>query len=306
MAWYLIRESKLNITFTCERAMGQEDIRHIDTEQSAAGLSGGNFPAPAKNKTPYILVVTRNGNMAEPVMDYALNVAERLKYSVLAAYINTLPFYRDGGKRSKLFASTMQESSKLFREKGEARSIPVEHTGATGKIGKIVNQLCHTEKRVEFVVIDQGINVKEVSSQSPVPVFSVIYTQAKAGRISKTTHNRTSNEGVSRMSTTTSRKRHIKNCFIFGALTAGVYAAVFTHQEFVMKYFTKGGFYALLPVAVVFAISYAHGNFTSSFWSALGIEGSKASSTKKADIRKETPASVDIRKDTRPRAQVNA
>jgi hypothetical protein len=285
--------------------MGQQNTLHIDTEQSAAGLSGGNFPAPAKNKTPYILVVTRNGNMAEPVMDYALNVAERLKYSVLAAYVNTLPFFRDGGKRSKLFASAMEESSKLFKEKGKARSIPVEHMGAAGKIGKVVNQLCHTEKRVEFVVIDQGISMKEVASQSPVPVFSVIYTHAKAGRISKTTHNRTLNEGVPRMSTTTSKKRHVKNCFIFGALTAALYAAVFTNQELVMKYFTKGGFFALLPVAVVFALSYVHGNFTSSFWSALGIEGSKATATKKVDIRKEAPA-ADIRKDTRPRAQVNA
>jgi hypothetical protein len=284
--------------------MGQENT-HIVTEQLAAGNSGDSYPAPVQNKTSYILVVTRNGHMAEPVMDYALNVAERLKYSILAVYINTLPFFRDGGKRSKLFASAMKESSLHFKEKGAIRSIQVEHLGSSGKIGKTVKQLCHSEKKIEFVVIDQGISVKEVSSQSPVPVFSVIYTNAKAGRVSKTTHNRKLNEGVAGMATTTSRKRHVKNCFIFGALTAGVYAAVFTNQELVMKYFTKGGFYALLPVAVVFAISYAHGNFTSSFWSALGIEGSKASATKKADIRKETPASVDIRKDTRPRAQVS-
>ena len=106
------------------------------------------------------------------------------------------------------------------------------------------------------------------------------------------------------MSTTTSKKRHVKNCFVFGALTAGVYAAVFCNQDLVMTYFTKGGIFALLPVAVVFAVSYAHGNFTSSFWSALGIEGSKATAAKKA-VRQETPASVDIRKDSRPRAQVN-
>ena len=301
----MIIESKHIIIFAYRTIMGQENTS-ILTEQSATEISGGDFPATARNKTPYILVVTRNGHMAEPVMDYALNVAERLKYSILASHINTLPFYRDGGRRSKLFAAAMLESSKLFREKGEARSIPIEYADASGKVGRAVKRLCHLEKHIEFVVIDQGISMKEVSSQSPVPVFSVIYTQAKAGRVSKTTHNRTLNEGVSRMSTTTSKKRHVKNCFIFGALTAGLYAAVFTNQELVMKYFTKGGFFALLPVAVVFALSYVHGNFTSSFWSALGIEGSKTTATKKADIRKDTPASVDIRKDTRPRAQVNA
>ena len=281
--------------------MGQETL-HL-TEQSAADMTDDKSNAPAQ-KTPYILVVTRNGHMAEPVMDYALNVADRLKYSILAAHINTLPFYRDGGKRSTLFASSMQESALVFKKMGEERSIQVEHIGESGKIGRAVRRLCRSEKHIEFVVIDQGISMKEVASQSPVPVFSVIYPQAKAGR--KTTHNRNFNEGVFRMSANTSIKRHVKNCFVFGALTAGLYAAVFTHQELVMKYFTKGGVYALLPVAVVFAVSYFHGNFTSSFWSALGIEGSKATATKKVDIRKDTPASADIRKDTRPRAQVNA
>ena len=280
--------------------MGQENP-HTLTEKSTALLSGGsNAPAP---KTPYILVVTRNGHMAEPVMDYAVNVADRLKYSILATHINTLPFFRDGGKRSVLFASSMQKSSLVFKKKGEARSVGVEHISASGKIGRVVKDLCRSKKHVEFVVIDQGISMKEVTSQSPVPVFSVIYSQAKAGR--KTTHNRNFTQGVFRMSTPTSIKRHVKNCFVFGALTTGLYAAVFTHQELVMTYFTKGDVYALLPVAIVFAVSYFHGNFTSSFWSALGIEGSKATATKKADIRKDAPASADIRKDTRPRAQVN-
>ena len=199
----------------------------------------------------------------------------------------------------------MQVSSMLFKKKGVARSVRVEHISASGKIGGVVKRLCHSEKHIEFIVIDQGINVKEVTSQSPVPVFSVIYTHAKAGRNYKTTHNRKFYEGVLPMSATTSIKRHVKNCLVFGALTAGLYASVFTHQDLVMKYFTKGGVYALLPVVIVFAVSYFHGNFTSSFWSALGIEGSKASTTKKADIRKDAPASVDIRKDTRPRVQVN-
>jgi hypothetical protein len=285
--------------------MGQE-TRHIIREQSTNDMSDADFNEPAQKRTPYILVVTRNGHMAEPVMDYAVDVADRLKCSILAAHINTLPFFRDGGKRSRLFASSMEESSIAFKEKGKARSIQVEHIGASGKIGKVVHKVCRSEKHIQFVIIDQGISMKEVTSQSPVPVFSVIYTHAKAGHNYRTTNNRNFNKGVFRMSSTTSIKRHVKNCFVFGALTAGLYAAVFTNQEFVMKYFTKGGVYALLPVAVVFAVSYFHGNFTSSFWSALGIEGSKTTATKKADIRKEAPASVDIRKDTRPRAQVNA
>jgi hypothetical protein len=277
---------------------------HTIAPQLAANDGGENgssaMSIPAK--IPYILVVTRNGHMAEAVMDYAVNVADRLNYSILAVYIDTLPFYLDGGKRSRFFASAMQESSSLFRHKAATRGVLIEHLGESGKIGKVVKRLCRSDKRVEFVVVDQGVRLEEVVSQSPVPVFTVRYTQNKAGLIPKADHYKPTQEGVTRMSSA-SRKRHVQNCFVFGALTAGIYAAVFTHQELVMTYLTKGGLYALLPVALVFSVSYTHGNFTSSFWSALGIEGSKVTATKKADIRQDTTDS--IRKDTRPRMEMS-
>jgi hypothetical protein len=267
------------------------------------GNAEAAFAPPPQNKIPFILVVTRNGHMAEPVMDYAINVADRLKYAILAVHANTLPFFRDGGERSRLFAAAMQESSTLFRHKAGASNVPVEHIGETGKIGKIVKRLCHTEKRIEFVIIDQGIRMEEVTSQAPVPVFSVIYTRPKAGGMAKNTHNNPANRGETSMSTT-SKKRHVKSCFVFGGLTAGLYAAVFTNPDIIMTYLAKGGLYALLPVAVVLAVSYVHGNFTNSFWSALGIEGSKVTAPKRADIRQDTTDAIGTRKDTRPRAEV--
>ena len=104
------------------------------------------------------------------------------------------------------------------------------------------------------------------------------------------------------MASTSSKKGYLVKTLIFGALTAGLYAAVFTNQQWIMKYFTKGGIFALLPVATVFVFSYAHGSFTSNFWSALGIEGSKASMTQKVEKSK----TVEKQKDTRPRAHASA
>ncbi len=269
------------------------------------GNSGDLRTLPDQKKTPFILVVTRNGHMPEPVMEYALNVADRLKYAILAVHINTLPFFRDGGERSMLFSLALEESSIFFEEKAKARNVRVEHLGETGKVGKVVKRLCYTEKRIEFVIIDQGIRMEEVTSQSPVPVFSVIYTRPETGEMTTNIHYNPMNRGELSMSTT-SRKRHVKNCFVFGGLTAAMYATVFTNPEVFMTYLTKGGFYALLPVAVVLAVSYAHGNFTNSFWSALGIEGSKVSAPKQTDIRQDTTPSAGVRKDTRPRAEVRA
>lgn len=286
--------------------MGQEHILHRSITPQIDNEEQGEAPSSAlQKKTSFILVITRNGHMNESVMDYAIGVADRLKYGILAVHIDTLPFFRDGGKRSRLFTAAVQESALIFQEKAKAHGVLVEHMEELGKAGSVVNRLCHADKHIEFVVVDHGIRLEEVTRQSPVPAFRVLTPAAKKGHPGKPLFHSTTREGVFRMSTT-SRKRHVKNCFVFGALTAGIYAAVFTNQEVMMTYFSKGGLYALLPVALVFAVSYAHGNFTSSFWSALGIEASTVSAAKRAEMTSEIKESATVRKDTRPRAQVSA
>ena len=71
------------------------------------------------------------------------------------------------------------------------------------------------------------------------------------------------------------RMKALKGTAIFGLITAALYAAIFLNTGLVMKYFTKGGLYALLPVGTAFLFSFIHGAFTGNFWSALGIEASK-------------------------------
>ena len=71
------------------------------------------------------------------------------------------------------------------------------------------------------------------------------------------------------------RAKAARNAVIFGVITAAFYAAVFLNEGTVMKYFTMGGTYALLPVSAAFLVSFIHGAFTGNFWSALGIEASK-------------------------------
>ena len=71
------------------------------------------------------------------------------------------------------------------------------------------------------------------------------------------------------------RAKAVKSAAIFGLLTAAFYAAIFLNEGTVMKYFTKGGMYALLPVGAAFLVSFIHGAFAGNFWTALGIEASK-------------------------------
>jgi hypothetical protein len=71
------------------------------------------------------------------------------------------------------------------------------------------------------------------------------------------------------------RKKPIGKMILFGIFTAALYIALLLKQDMISDYFTRGGVYALLPIAVAFIFSFFHGNFTGSFWTVLGVEARK-------------------------------
>lgn len=97
-----------------------------------------------------------------------------------------------------------------------------------------------------------------------------------------------------------SRGKLISRTVGLGLATAALYAAVFANTGIIMKYFTKGGIYAALPIATVFVFSFVHGAFSSSLWSLLGIEA-----TKKVQPRVAPKRPVQ-RKRPRPQLNLNA
>ena len=97
-----------------------------------------------------------------------------------------------------------------------------------------------------------------------------------------------------------SKGKLIGKVAVLGVASAALYAAVFTNTAAVMKYFTKGGVYAALPIATVFVFSFVHGSFASNLWSLLGIEAAKKTQSRVAAKR---PAA---RKRPRPQIQLNS
>ncbi|MGC8660027.1 MAG: hypothetical protein ACP5U1_13235 [Desulfomonilaceae bacterium] len=93
------------------------------------------------------------------------------------------------------------------------------------------------------------------------------------------------------------KKKIMMRAMIYGAITATLYAAVFSFANPITELFARGGFYAALPIATVFVFSFAHGAFASNLWSLLGIEAI----TKQANKRKEVPVPRPIQK---PRARL--
>jgi hypothetical protein len=95
------------------------------------------------------------------------------------------------------------------------------------------------------------------------------------------------------------KKKPVAKTLIYGAITAILYAAVFTNADAVLHFFTRGGIYAALPIGAVFVFSFAHGAFASNLWSVLGIEAI----TKQPAMRAPVPAPRPARR-ARPRLRL--
>ncbi len=65
--------------------------------------------------------------------------------------------------------------------------------------------------------------------------------------------------------------RPVGKMVLFGLLTAALYGFIFANADWVMEYFTRGAWYAAMPVATVFVFSLVHGAFASYLWSVLGV-----------------------------------
>jgi uncharacterized integral membrane protein len=71
------------------------------------------------------------------------------------------------------------------------------------------------------------------------------------------------------------KKKPYISTVLFGIVAVALYTALLTNQDTVNTYFTKGGLYAFLPIAVAFLLSFVHGTFTGNFWTLLGVEAAK-------------------------------
>lgn len=66
-------------------------------------------------------------------------------------------------------------------------------------------------------------------------------------------------------------RRPVGKMIFFGLLTAALYGLIFANADWVMEHFTRGAWYAAMPVATVFLFSFVHGAFASHLWSVLGV-----------------------------------
>lgn len=260
---------------------------------SGQGEGGSAFSTNRPEVKRKILVVGKDYAFTHGVVDYAANLSQRLGYDIIAMNVN--PALAQTGK---FFSPYNQHLRGKFTERAEsawsmvqselaAQGVHAEHVVKFEDLTGAIKGLNHEIKRIDFVITDAGITDEEITGEIPLPVFSISGYQGEQ-IMANEQHEKAG------------RSKLISKTVGLGLGAAALYAAVFTNSATVMKYFTKGGIYAALPIATVFVFSFVHGAFASNLWSLLGIEATKKTQPRVAPKR---PAQ---RKRPRPQIQLNA
>ncbi len=261
-------------------------------EDESSGDSGTTSSQGQEVKRK-ILVVGKDYAFSNGVVDYAANLSQRLGYDIIAMSVN--PALVHSGKffspynqhlRGK-FTQRAQDAWVTVASELAGQGIKSEHVVKFEGLAGAIKDLNHEVKRIDFVITDAGIKDEEITGEIPLPVFSISGYQGE--KIMAQEHHETANRG-----------KLIGRTIGLGLGSAALYAAVFTNSGTVMKYFTKGGIFAALPILTVFAFSFVHGAFASNLWSLLGIEATKKVQPRVAAKR---PAP---RKRPRPQLNLNA
>lgn len=223
-----------------------------------------------------ILVVGKGESFTEDAMEYAVQIANRLNYDILALHVGrgwseAVSLDSEDLWRER-FRKHAKEDAEALANKALTRGVHCTHEVKFGNPAAVVEELKQGVKRIEFIVADATVNQMEMGRELNVPVYIVVPhpLNAKGGR--------TMANGQSNV-----KKRPWGKTIGFGALTAALYAAVFTNADAVTRYFAMGGWHAILPISTVFVISFAHAAFAGNLWSMLGIEAFKRTALRKVE-----------------------
>ncbi len=231
-----------------------------------------------------ILVVANNGVFAETVINHCVQLAGRLGYDLAALSV-------DAQCEGRAFENRSAESAKKLCERAVREGIHCSAMIRSGDIEFAVENAIHEIKRVEIVVVDS-----ETSSESTlnisVPVVSVLSALNDKG------------ESAMPAKSESSKAKAIGKTAGYGVASAACYAAVFTNADSVTQIFSRGGWYAALPIATVLAISFVHSAFAHNLWSLLGIEAFKRDQVRETE-HKVIQKRKQLRKRPRAYAYVN-
>jgi K+-sensing histidine kinase KdpD len=231
--------------------------------------------------TRKILVVGNGGFFSEDLINYSSHLAERLAYDLVALSV-------DAQCEGEVFEKRSWESARKLCGRADRLGIHCTRLSASGDIELAVEDTIHGIKRVEIVVVESENN-SESTLKISVPVVNVLSVSNSKGGSSMEALSKSSKAVV------------IGKTIGYGAVSAALLAAAFVKADAVTQIFSRGGWYAALPIASVLIFSFVHGAFANNLWTALGIEA-----LKRDQVRQTQHKVIQKRKQQRKRPRAYA
>jgi hypothetical protein len=209
-----------------------------------------------------LLVVGAEGACRAALKNYAIQLGRRIDCEVVLLTLTDSEPALDGPSSagSGHLSSASSPAGRPLERSREDISL-TECQTSWSKLISSVDNLCREIKRIEFILTDSDAIKELLSETAVVPVFRIVADSAHLpGGCTMSDH------------AVTIRKKPVGKTVVFGILTAALYTAVFWKADALMKFFTRGGAYAALPIVTAIVFSFVHGAFASNLWSLLGIQ----------------------------------
>ena len=155
--------------------------KRFETYTMAAAFAEAGLQDAAREllqERPKILVVGETDQFSDPLIDYAIGLAKRMTYEIIALNCATIdigtskqssPYHKEMFKN---FQSKSANSARFFAVRAEKEGIPFRHVVEPGNVGSCVRKMENEINRLQFVLKDQE-SPQEVLYDTSIPVFFI-------------------------------------------------------------------------------------------------------------------------------------
>ncbi len=223
-----------------------------------------------QSATHLILVVARRGHLSANIRRYALEVAQRTGHDLLMAYVNTLPqLFTRNGRGKEMHRAAEKDFIKFSADAAEL-GIKTAFVFESGKIGRVTARLCHLRKKIDFVIIDEDIQMVDVVNNSPVPVFRGKGSTVESSRPLKNIARKPIPRAHHDMTPFLAMQQVLR--FISAAaVTCLTYIVLFSYNEQLDAIVSSGGSIGLIAPLLALGLFFSQSFMISSSASLLGI-----------------------------------
>ena len=154
----ILSKIKEKISKSSEKTDRSQEANNYAKEKQRVHASDAHQTNPASQTSRKLVVVGKESVFSEQIIDYSLEMAERMSYEIVA--LNAAPLHCDTFKLfsepfKKIcedFETLSKENVKAFREAAEQKGIPFTHIVKFSDSYEVLKEIKHEIGEFEFVV----------------------------------------------------------------------------------------------------------------------------------------------------------